>query len=234
MISISKKITPPIWLIIILLIFGCSQSYEDSKKERAKMADESQGTIVVGVAWTGENSNFVRGALLAMKEINSDGGLLNNRILQLLINSDEKAVLDSSLKLRESQDIALKVANSFADNSDVIAVIGHRYSTLAIPASIVYQYHGLVFLAPTSTNIDLTNHQFDYVFQMHPNNEEMGKQLAAYCHKIGYKKMVILQDRSDYGTELADSFIAYVEKKGIKIVKLGNVAPQLIYFRWLV
>jgi branched-chain amino acid transport system substrate-binding protein len=204
---------------------GCSQSYDDSKKERKNRALNSKGTIVIGVAWPkDENKSFVEGALLAMEEINSNKGIrmLNNRPLQLLINRDEKTVPDSLHKKRELQRIALDVANSFADNLDVIAVIGHQLSTLAVPASIVYQYHGIVFLAPTSTNINLTTHNFDYVFRMHPNNEEMGEQLAAYCDNKGYKKIVILQELRDYSTELADSFISHAEKKGIKIVKRSS------------
>jgi len=204
-------------LIIALLISGCHQSYDDSKKEREQTLRESKGSIIIGVAWPNEEHNFVKGALLAAKEINHNGGILNQS-LKLLINDGEKAIFNSSVNIRAAQHIGIGVANSYANNSEVVAVIGHQFSKLAISASIVYQNHGIVFLAPTATNLNLTNHNFNYIFRMHPSNAEMGKQLAAYSHKLGHKKMVILHDRSRYGYELADSFLHHAEKDGIELV----------------
>jgi ABC-type branched-subunit amino acid transport system substrate-binding protein len=214
---INKKVISLTMLIIALTFLGCHKSYDESKKERANTARESKDTIMIGVAWPDKEHNFVKGALLAAKEINDNGGILN-KPLQLLINDEEQAILNSSLKLRQKQHIGIEVANSYANNPSVIAVIGHRFSTLAIPASIVYQNHGIVFLAPTATNLNLTSHNFNYIFRMHPNNEEMGEQLAGYCQKLGYKKIVILYDRGSYGLELANSFLFNAEKSGIEMV----------------
>lgn len=214
---INKNIITLTILIIASTFLGCYKSYDESKKERVKIAREGKNSIVIGVAWPNKKHNFVKGALLAMKEINDNGGLLNRK-LQLLINDSGQMTSSPSMKLRQKQHVGIDIANSYANNYDVIAVIGHPSSKLAIPASIVYQNHGIVFLSPTATNLKLTSHNFNYIFRMHPNNKEMGKQLAAYCHKLGYKKMVILYERSGYGVELAGSFLYNAEKYGIEIV----------------
>jgi len=195
-------------MMTVSLIYACKYPfYEEPKKERLKIANNVDTTqaIVIGIAWPDEDSSFVKGAKLAAMEINNKKGKILNRELKLIINDNEKVV--KSLNLRPSQSVAVNVANEFANNPQVVAVIGHRFSKLAFPASIVYQSNGIVFLAPTATNINLTSNNFNYVFRLSPHNEEMGKQLAAYIHKVGYKKIIILHDRGSYGNELSNSFV---------------------------
>jgi ABC-type branched-subunit amino acid transport system substrate-binding protein len=193
----------------------------DCKAEWINRPEENQDTIVIGVAWANDKdeegnykeASFVKGAKLATIEINDDGRVLG-RTLELIIN--EKEVEWNSEKkrtLRQKQDITVEVARSFAANPRVVAVTGHRSSSQAVPASIVYKYHGIVFLAPTSTNLNLTDHQFKYVFRMTPNNDEIAKQLANYCLQKGYQKIVVLHGKSSYGEQLADAFVSSFVKK---------------------
>ena len=209
----TEKMIRMIGLMTVLFICACSKSYEDSRTERTEMAlnPKNQDTIVIGVAWANKDAPFVKGAQLAVKEFNDDGGILG-KSLELLINEGEGKISDK-LTLRQKQYITVKVARSFAANPFVIAVTGHRSSYQAVPASIVYQFHGIAFLAPSSTNLNLTDHNFNYVFRMTPNNEEIAKQLANYCHQKGYQKIVILHSKSSYGSQLADSFVSSFVKK---------------------
>ncbi len=199
-------------IMTVLLIYACKDSDEEPKKERLKIANNVHATqaIVIGIAWPDEDSSFVKGAKLAAMEINNKKGKILNRELKLIINDKEKVV--NSLKLRPSQNVAVNVANEFANNPQVVAVIGHKFSKLALPASIVYQSHGIVFLAPTSTSLNLTTNNFKYVFRLSPNNEEIGKQLAAYIGKAGYKKIIVLHDRGSYAIEFSNSFISNAVK----------------------
>ncbi|MDM8569354.1 ABC transporter substrate-binding protein, partial [Thiotrichales bacterium HSG1] len=73
--------------------------------------------------------------------------------------------------------------------------------------SIVYQNHGILFFAPTSSNLNLTIHKFKYVFRLSPSNKQMAIALAAYCDKVNYKKIIVLHGRTPYAIELADIFI---------------------------
>jgi ABC-type branched-subunit amino acid transport system substrate-binding protein len=215
----TKKIIKMIGLITVLFICACSKSYNDSKTERVETANESQDTIIIGVAWAGKDSSFVKGALLAAKEFNKEGVL--GKSIELLINEGE-IKSSNDLTLRQKQNITVEVARSFAANPKVVAVTGHRFSYQAIPASIVYQFHGIVFIAPTSTNINLTVHNFSYVFRMTPNNEKLAKQLANYCHQKGYQKIVILHSKSSYGFQLTDSFVSNLLKEKKSNTKQKN------------
>ena len=194
------------WVIVLLVVVGCGSPYENSKEERDKRAKNNLGDIVVGVAWP--NDDLFQGVDFAVQEINnSEEGVFGGRKIQIVQNRKEKSI-QADFKPWERRKMAHKIANSFASNPDIIAVIGHSSSTIAIPASITYQYHGILFLSVAATNLTLTTHNFEYVFRLIPNNEEMARQLAAFCHYVGkYKKMVVLNDRTSYGEELAESFI---------------------------
>lgn len=202
-----------IYLIGLFTLSACDPSYIDSKERRIELAKKNQGDIVIGVAWSFEDNDFVKGAQLAVEEINaSKEGFFKNRKIKLLQKNDVyKKGKDKNLALerQKERDLVTKVTRAFTSDPTVIAVIGHRQSLAATPASINYQYHGIVFLAPTATNSMLTNHQFNYVFRLIPNNAQIGKQLVDYCVKAGYKKMAVLYARNTYAEELGGAFIGH-------------------------
>lgn len=229
-----------IFIISISILFtSCSDNlYDKSKQQRADLAEkaseeESTDDIVVGVAWLYDDDNFIRGLKLGLEEVNNSGGIFNKRKIRLKMDYTENNV--SVKSLREKQAVTVAVADGFAADPQLIAVIGHRYSYSAIPASIVYENHGILYLAPTATTLNLTNHHFNYLFRMMPNNEKIAQQIACYVYEniavdgnancddvddnVETKNIVILHTRSAYGTELSDSFIyTIVERYHAKIV----------------
>jgi len=208
--------------LIILLLSGCLEdAYEEISAKRAKLAERAQNThkpIVIGISWSENSPSFLQGVKLAVEQINAEGGVLN-RPLKLIINTEETRLSDPSLSEREYQDIVTNIAESFAHNLDMIAVMGHGDSKAALLASTTYQNNGLLFFAPTASNLSLTNHQFAYLFRTGPNNNEMGVNIADYIAEQGYKKVALIYDRGDYATELTNTFSGYAsEKHKIKIV----------------
>jgi branched-chain amino acid transport system substrate-binding protein len=212
-------------VLTVMIITGCGKPGESSVEERArraKIADKSTDDIVIGIAWK-KNTPFLEGIELAIKQINNKGGV-NGRKIRIIV--DDR--IGEAKTTRQKLKLVRQVANSFASNLDMVAVIGHRYSSVAIPASITYEKQGLVFIAPTSTNLALTTHNFKFVFRMLPNNEKMGNQIASYCHDNGYQKMAVLNDWNPYGEELAASFIKNAVEKpnNIQIVFHRSFFPD--------
>ncbi len=205
--------------LIFLFLTGCmDESYEQKLTNRAERADKNQGEIIIGIAWNHRTPAFLRGIKLAVKKINAEGGVLN-RPLKIIINNGETALFEDALSTEEYQDIVMDVAESFVDNTDLVAVIGHLSSRSTQLASVVYQNHGVLFFAPLATNIQVTRHQFDYVFRTILNNAVIGEQVADYVAEKKYKKIALLYDRSVYATELTDAFSTYISKKyGAEIV----------------
>jgi branched-chain amino acid transport system substrate-binding protein len=182
-------------LVAVFLGTGCTQS-------------EKPQDIVIGVAWPFATNNdlFSEGIDLAVREINENGGI-NGRELKLL-KADDGAELEKGLK----------IAQSFAENKEIRAVIGHRNSFISIPASAIYEQAGLVMLSPASTAPGLTQNGYKHIFRCIPGDDEIARQMAVYLAGQGYRRMVIVYSDDSYGTGLANSFEDQAKAQGITIV----------------
>lgn len=162
----------------------------------------------------------------------SSGRGWSRRPVELLIPQEAYRNQPNSSIRNASQLLAHNISHYFADRQDVIAVVGHPPSAEAIPASVTYQQYGILFLAPASTVSLLTHPGFGYVFRLIPDNKQMAEQLAGFCAFYqNYKRMVILNIRTLYGEELADSFVESAAKLGIKIVHTSSFFPTTTNFK---
>lgn len=164
-----------------------------------------RGGILIGVAWPGDEGGFVSGVELAVEEVNQAGGLMG-RPVQTVIDSREAEVpratgpqagtdaLDRNMARRIALDLSAR---------GVTAVVGHRGSAFAIPASAIYQQNGVLYLSPTSTVLSLTSFGFDLIFRMQPDSALQAMEVAGHFGIKGYKRVAVLQERSDYARELA-------------------------------
>ena len=111
-------------ILCILSAFLCSGCTHAAKPK----------DIVIGVAWPFAENNdlFSNGIDLAVREINSNGGI-GGRNLKLL-KEDDGSDLEKGMA----------IAQAFADNKEIQAVIGHFNSFISIPASTIYNNAGLV------------------------------------------------------------------------------------------
>jgi len=200
--------------VTLLLLTGCRQSKEPQE-------------IVIGVAWPFETNNtlFNEGIDLAVKEINDSGGIRGKELK--LLKADDGSELEKGLK----------IAQSFAENEAIRAVIGHRNSFVSIPASAIYDQAGLVMLSPASTAPDLTQNGYKHIFRCIPSDDEIARQMAVYLAGQGHRRMVIYYSDDSYGTGLANSFEDQAGAQGITIVdRFDNyTGPQdlkRLHSRW--
>ncbi|MCX7096470.1 MAG: ABC transporter substrate-binding protein [Methylococcales bacterium] len=206
----------------LLMLTGCpEQSYEDNKNQRTEIASKSQDgdPIVIGIAWKSdeEDDSFLEGVKLAVKEVNKKGGVLDSP-LEIIINDGESAYHDPNLSVAERQQAILDIADGFAANPHVVAVIGHSSSPIAMMASVVYQNAGILFLSPLARYSKITGHNFDYTFRTLLTNNDSAMQIAEYAAHKGYKNVAVLHSRDNSSTELAEAFSSYaVDKHGINI-----------------
>lgn len=172
------------------------------------MGTKDQGDIVIGVAWPFESNNslFREGVKLAVKEINQAGGIKGRKI-QLEMKDDQASVA-----------LGMAIAQSFAQEQQVAAIIGHRNSFVSIPASRIYEEAGLLMLSPASTAPELTQNDYKFVFRNVPSDDEIAKEMATFCSQQGQKRMVIYYSEDSYGVGLANSFEDHAKKEGIKVV----------------
>ncbi len=197
-------------LLFISLVVAASSCGRGASPdvERAVRGERGSGDVVVAVAWPWAARSEVRfgeGLDMAVAELNADGGMLGRRIV--LRREDD----------HESVDEGELVAQRLADDPDVVAVIGHLQSYVSVPASAIYDMAGLLMIAPTATDPELTAHGYSRVFRATFTDEEVGRQMAEYAHLQGYGRVGIYYIRSDYGRNLANAFEERASDLGLVI-----------------
>lgn len=207
-------------LIIIMPLVSCSSEYDDARSERIKDVNNSD-TINIAVIWDKTDKDLlVEGITLAADEINEQGGLFGR---------------DVKIKVYYARNDAheLSLAKKVARNTSFSAVIGHRSSKNAIPASITYNYYGLLFVSPSSSSNNLTNHGFEYIFRTLPADRYVSEDIAIFMKSQGHKNIAIVDDRSVYGKEIADGVMEYLSDQGLKTVIRRQYSPGKTDFKQL-
>jgi len=197
-------------------IGGCRRSGSPAA-ERAARAARGTGDIVVGVAWPWAARGEVRyaeGLDMAVAEITAAGGVLGRRLV--LRKEDD----------RESVDEGELVAQRLASDPGVAAVIGHLQSYVSVPASAIYDPSGLLMIAPTATDPELTARGYSRVFRATFTDAEVGRQMAEYAARRGYGRIGIYYIRSDYGRDLANAFEERANDLGIMIPVRQSYEPN--------
>ncbi len=213
MITIKKHI---FLFLALLSVISCeSPSTLTKRAETALKNDELKNDIVIGIVATSTTPDFfLEGVKLALEELNQQGGVLGRKISPLFY--DDEGDIEKGLDLSEK----------IADNLNIIAVVGHRYSDVAIPASITYEENGIVFISHGATNSGLTKYSGAFTFRNIPSDEDIGKEAARFAHRRGLKKMLIFYDRDTSGKRLAEIFDENATALGIEIVARKS------YFSW--
>lgn len=193
-------------MLLLAILFSCQP--RDDKQNRALRASQAKGDILIGAAapWQSDpaaTSLYGKGLDLAVAEINSQGGVLGRRIV--IERADDKASVQQGRI----------VAQHFANNRDMVAVIGHINSFVSIPASIMYEYYGILMLSPLSTAPELSRRAgARLIFRNIPTDEQIAFQLARFAIQKGYSRIPVYYVEDAYGRGLAKAFQANFEKLG--------------------
>ncbi len=198
-----------------LLMYGCNYESTDTQKERAEKAERSMGDIVIGAVDTSANQSFfMKGVNLAVNIINEKGGLLGRKVK--IIAFDDKGDIDT----------AQRIARQLSANTDVVAVVGHLFSSVAVPASITYAQNGILFITPGATNPLLTAPRSPFIFRNIPTDSVIGFQLADFAKASSFKSIAIFYQRDADMKALTDRFQERAGENGISVVATRS------FFKW--
>ncbi len=169
-------------------------------------------TIRIGVivAQTGKASDYglaaIKGARLAVDEINTGGGVLDRR-LELVIFDDRSAALGA-------RQAALR-----AVEQKVTAVVGAVWSTHSMAVAPVLQANQIPMISPGSTAPGVTR-LGNYIFRTSYTDEFQGEMMAEFAyHAMGFRKAAVLVNISEtYCQVLAQYFTTYFKSQGGEIV----------------
>src|ERR1700730_1296817 len=167
--------------------------------------------IAVGAPLTGGAASFgveMKNAVeLVVEEQNAAGGVLGARV--------EARVADDEASDAKGH----AVATGFCGAPAILAVVGHVNSNVSTSASNVYAGCGLVMLTPMSSNPAVTDRGLPNVFRLTNRDDHKGPGLATYLYrKLGKRRAVVIDDKTEYGTGLADAFSGTCARLGGTVV----------------
>ncbi|MEK4229403.1 branched-chain amino acid ABC transporter substrate-binding protein [Solibacillus sp. FSL H8-0538] len=139
-------------------------------------------------------------------------------------------------------------ANIIGADESILAIVGHYNSGVAIPSSEVYDKYNLAMLTPGATATDVTDRGLKTVNRIVGRDDAQGPAAAKYAiETLGAKKIFIIQDKTAFGTGVAEAFKGAAEQLGAEILAFEGITvgekdfngvinqvlskkPDLIYF----
>jgi len=184
-----------------MLLTGCGGGDDSANGDTVKIAFQgplSGDNVQLGV-------NMANGIKLAIKQANAKG--------DLGFKLAYKAVDDQGLPEK-----ATAAAQKAIDDQSVLAVVGPAFSGATDSASPLYSEAGLVTVSPSATRPDLTTKGYKSLLRAVPNDSSQGKGMAAFFDKkTDAKKVMVVDDKTDYGVGLADVAAKELKAVGIKV-----------------
>ena len=179
----------------------------------AKLEAQAKGTIKIatqsplsgGQAALGEGIKL--GTQLAVEKLK--GNLEKQGFKVELVPFDDQA----------KPDVGVANAKNIVADKDILAVIGHLNSGVAIPSSEVYKDATLAMISPANTNPTVTDRGYPNVNRVCGRDDVQGVVGSEFAHgTMKAKSAYIIHDKTTYGQGVAEFFKADAEKKGIKIL----------------
>ncbi|HKW90615.1 MAG TPA: branched-chain amino acid ABC transporter substrate-binding protein [Methylomirabilota bacterium] len=116
-------------------------------------------------------------------------------------------------------DVGVANAKNIIADKDIMVVIGHLNSGVAIPSSEVYKEVNLAMISPANTNPVVTDRNYPNVNRVCGRDDVQGVVGAEFAHtSMKIKSAYIVHDKTQYGQSIAEFFKADAEKKGIKVL----------------
>jgi branched-chain amino acid transport system substrate-binding protein len=115
-------------------------------------------------------------------------------------------------------DVGVANAKNINSDKDIMAVIGHLNSGVAIPSSEVYKETSVAMISPANTNPAVTDRNLPNVSRVCGRDDVQGVVGSEFAKAQNAKSVYVIHDKTAYGQGIADFFKADAEKKGLKVI----------------
>jgi branched-chain amino acid transport system substrate-binding protein len=143
-------------------------------------------------------------------------------------------------------DVGVANAKNVVADKDILLVIGHLNSGVAIPSSEVYKDVQLAMISPANTNPTVTDRNYLNVSRVCGRDDVQGVVGAEFAKDLKAKTAYVIHDKTTYGQGVAEFFRDHAKKIGIDVVGFEGTEeksnfdpiitpmkaknPELIYF----
>lgn len=190
------------------LLSGCGggNTQSDSNTLRIGLAAPISGTQAqYGAA-------FKNGAELAAAQINDAGGIDGKKI-EIVIEDD-----------KGDSNEAVNVANKFVSDKSILSVVGHFNSSATLATAPVYNKNKIVQISPSSSAPGVTD-AGEYTFRVITTDAFQADYLAKWSAELGYSKVALIYEQSDFGLGLLDVYKKSAPSNNIEIVAAEAYNP---------
>lgn len=115
-------------------------------------------------------------------------------------------------------DVGVANARNMITDKEILAVIGHYNSGVAIPSSEVYKEVSLVEISPANTNPVVTDRNLPNVNRVCGRDDVQGAVGAEFAKSLKIKTAYVIHDKTTYGQSVAEFFRDNAKKLGIEIL----------------
>lgn len=149
------------------------------------------------------------GARMAIDALNAKGLTIDGKKVKFQLLAE-----DDGANPQQATAVAQKLVDA-----KVNGVIGHLNSGTTMPASTIYNTHGIPQISPSATNPKYTQRGYKGAFRVVANDKQLGGALGRYAAtSLKIKNVAIVDDRTAYGQGVADEFAKAAKAAGINIV----------------
>ncbi|MEN8445771.1 MAG: ABC transporter substrate-binding protein, partial [Cyanobacteria bacterium J06555_13] len=150
---------------------------------------------------------MLRGIAQAQNRINESGGIKGVSLWVVIVNDEGNA--------NKAADIAAMIA----EQSEILGVVGHYYSSVTLAAAETYKEKELAIVS-LGSSVDISILDNDYIFRTSPNDAVIGKSLATHMlESLNKSKVAIFYNaKSSYSRSMKRAFESTVLTEGGKIV----------------
>ena len=174
-------------------------------------AADCTGTVAImapltgGVAFIGkEQSGF---AQLAIADVNAKNG-------SKLTFKEYDTQLDAAQASTQAPNIVA--------NKDVVGVVGPAGSQEVLATGGLFGANNLAVVSPSATRTNLTAGTYPSFFRPIPNDGLQGPGDADFMAKnLKAKEVVVIEEKTAYGTGLAQSVVAQLKKLKVKVTNIA-------------
>ncbi|OGQ67836.1 MAG: hypothetical protein A2W73_02030, partial [Deltaproteobacteria bacterium RIFCSPLOWO2_12_55_13] len=132
-------------------------------------------------------------------------------------------------------EVGVANARNIAADPDILLIVGHFNSGVALPSSEIYKDTMLAMISPANTATEITDRGYPNVNRVCGRDDVQGPIGAGFAAQdLKVKSVYIVHDKTLYGQGVADAFRDEAAKFGLKILgydgteERANFGPMII------
>ncbi|HEY7715464.1 MAG TPA: branched-chain amino acid ABC transporter substrate-binding protein [Candidatus Binatia bacterium] len=208
-------------LVIVWLAFAWLALPASARAQKGTIKVAVQAPLSGEQAALGEHIKL--GAQLAIEEANKAFKALGYDLI--LVPYDDQA----------KPEVGVANARNIVADPNVLVMVGHFNSGVALPASEIYKDAMLVMISPANTATEITDRGYPNVNRVCGRDDVQGPVGARFAaHDLKLKTVYIIHDKTLYGQGVAENFRSEAKKLGINVLgfegteERANFSPMII------